>query len=79
MFRTKLISPARSTNRPEPAPGFSVARATIASVPSVTVWVPLLPFRSVAVKPGSAALMRTSVNALAYWVVSMVSAAFDAA
>ena len=43
------MSPSRSTNRPDPAPGPSVASATIASVPSVTVCGPLWPFRSVAV------------------------------
>jgi hypothetical protein len=34
---------------PGAALGSSVARATIASVPSVTVWGPLRPLRSVAV------------------------------
>lgn len=32
-----LISPLRSTKRPDPCPGPSLARATMASVPSVTV------------------------------------------
>lgn len=45
----QAISPWRSMKRPVPAPGPSVARATIASVPSVTVWEPLCPFMSVAV------------------------------
>ena len=45
----QAISPVRSIKRPEPAPGFSVARLTMASVPSVTVWGPLWPLRSVAV------------------------------
>ena len=35
--------------RPVPAVGGSVARVTIASVPSVTVWVPLYLLKSVAV------------------------------
>jgi uncharacterized protein YndB with AHSA1/START domain len=43
------ISPSRSMKRPEPWPGPSVARVTIASVPSVTVCGPLCPLRSVAV------------------------------
>lgn len=37
----QAISPWRETKRPLPAPGSSVARCTIASVPSVTVWGPL--------------------------------------
>ena len=41
--------PKRSMNRPVPAAASSVARVTIASVPSVTVWVPRCPLRSVAV------------------------------
>jgi alkylhydroperoxidase family enzyme len=41
--------PRRSTKRPVPAVAGSVASATIASVPSVTVCVPLCPLRSVAV------------------------------
>jgi hypothetical protein len=40
-FQDQAISPWRETKRPVPAPGSSVARATIASVPSVTVWGPL--------------------------------------
>lgn len=43
------IGPLRSMKRPEPAPGPSVARRTTASVPSVTLWGPLWPLRSVAV------------------------------
>jgi alkylhydroperoxidase family enzyme len=41
--------PERSTKRPVPAVAGSVASATIASVPSVTVCGPLCPLRSVAV------------------------------
>lgn len=41
--------PSRSTIRPVPASGASVARVTIASVPSVTDCGPVLPLRSVAV------------------------------
>ena len=41
--------PKRSTKRPVPAVAGSVASATIASVPSVTVCGPLCPLRSVAV------------------------------
>lgn len=41
--------PWRSRKRPVPASGPSVARATIASVASVTVWVPWWALRSVAV------------------------------
>ena len=48
-FQDQAISPCRETKRPVPAEGSSVARATIASVPSVTVWGPLWPLRSVAV------------------------------
>lgn len=40
-FHDQAISPWREMKRPLPAPGSSVARATIASVPSVTVWGPL--------------------------------------
>jgi hypothetical protein len=36
-------------NPPVPASGLSVARVTIASVPSVTVWGLLCPLKSVAV------------------------------
>jgi AhpD family alkylhydroperoxidase len=42
-------APKRSTKRPVPAVAGSVASATIASVPSVTVCGPLCPLRSVAV------------------------------
>lgn len=45
----QVMTPSRSTKRPEGAPGFSVARPTMASVPSVTVCGPLWPLRSVAV------------------------------
>lgn len=48
-YNYQAISPVRSTKRPDPAPDLSVARPTIASVPSVTVWGPLWPLRSVAV------------------------------
>jgi hypothetical protein len=54
-----------------------VAIFTMASVPSVTVWVPLCELRSVAVKPGSTELMRMLGSAFAYWVVSMLSAALE--
>src|SRR4029077_4053112 len=70
--------PKRSMYRPVPAVGGSVARVTIASVPSVTVWVPRCPLKSVAVEPGSAALNRTSGSAFAYCMVSMVTAALEA-
>ncbi len=45
----QAISPSRSTKRPEPWPGPSVASRTMASVPSVTVCGPEWPLRSVAV------------------------------
>ena len=45
----QATGPFRSRKRPVPAAASSVARATMASVPSVTVWWPLLPLRSVAV------------------------------
>jgi hypothetical protein len=45
----QLISPFRSTSRPDAWPGPSVASETMASVPSVTVCGPALPLRSVAV------------------------------
>lgn len=48
-LQDQAISPVRATNRPDPAPGGSVASPTIASVPSVTVCGPLWPLRSVAV------------------------------
>ena len=47
--RHQGTGPKRSTKRPVPAVAGSVARPTIASVPSPTVWVPLCPLRSVAV------------------------------
>ncbi|MEV0381141.1 hypothetical protein [Nonomuraea sp. NPDC050643] len=37
VVQDQAISPVRPTRRPEPAPGFSVTRPTMASVPSVTV------------------------------------------
>ncbi len=44
-----------------------MAIITTASVPSLTVCVPECPFRSVAVYPGSTALMRNAGRALAYY------------
>jgi hypothetical protein len=55
-----------------------VARRTMASVPSVTVWVPRLLLKSVPVKPGSAAFTRMPSSARAYWTASIVSAALVA-
>lgn len=48
------------------------------SAPCSTVCPPLLPVRSVLVKPGSTALTRMFGNALAYYTVSMLTAVFDA-
>jgi hypothetical protein len=48
-----------------------VARRTIASVPSVTVWVPRLLLKSVPVKPGSAALTSAAAATLASLVGSI--------
>jgi hypothetical protein len=48
------------------------------SAPCSTVWMPVRPFRSVAVKPGSTALIRMPGNAFAYCTVIMLTAAFDA-
>lgn len=45
----QAMGPPRSKKRPDSAPGSSVARRTIASVPSVTDWGPLWALRSVAV------------------------------
>jgi hypothetical protein len=47
------------------------------SAPCSTVWMPVRPFRSVAVKPGSTALIRMPGNAFAYCTVIMLTAAFD--
>src|SRR5207253_1639112 len=69
--------PSRLTKEPVGPSGPIVAIRTITSVPSVTVWVPRLAFRSVAVKPGSTELIRRPANALAYCIVSMFSAALD--
>ena len=66
--------PLRSVNVPVGPSDPMTAIATMASVPSVTVCVPEFPFRSVAVYPGSTTLMRSAGRALAYWVVSMISA-----
>src|ERR1700731_41374 len=65
--------PSRLTKEPVGPSGPIVAIRTIASVSSVPVWVPRLAFRSVAVKPGSTELIRSSGNALAYWIVSTFS------
>ena len=51
---------------------------TMISAPCSTVWVPWNMFRPVAVYPSSTALTRICGNALAYWMVSMFTAAFDA-
>lgn len=51
---------------------------TMISAPCSTVWVPVFPFRSVLVKPGSTELIRRSGKAFAYCVVSMLTAVFDA-
>lgn len=58
--------------------GPSRAIRTITSAPSATVCVPVLPFRSVAVKPGSTALIRIPGNAFAYCTVSALTAVLDA-
>ncbi len=58
--------PLRSEKVPVGPSGPSRASFTIASVPSATVWVPRLPFRSVEVNPGSATLTRIPGNAFAY-------------
>jgi hypothetical protein len=51
---------------------------TMISAPRSTVCVPVLLFRSVLVKRGSAALIRMCGNAFAYCTVIMLTAAFDA-
>jgi hypothetical protein len=52
--------------------------ATMASVPSPTVWVPWWSLRSVAVKPRSTTVTSTSGRVFAYMIETMFSAAFDA-
>lgn len=58
--------------------GAACAILTMISAPSSTVCVPVLPFRSVAVKPGSTALIRISGNAFANCTVTMLTATFEA-
>lgn len=68
--------PARVANRPPVGPsGATRASSTMIRAPSSTVWVPRWPLKSVAVQPGSTALTRKPGSALAYWTISMVSAA----
>jgi hypothetical protein len=56
-----------------------VAIVTMICAPSATDWCPRLPFRSVPVKPGSTTLTLMFASALAYWTVSMMTAALDEA
>src|SRR5690606_13724182 len=70
--------PPASTKLPVGPSGPTCAIRTMISAPSSTVWMPVLPFRPGAAKPGATALIRIVGNALAYWTGMMLTAAFDA-
>ena len=57
--------------------GPACAIRTMISAPSSTVCVPWCRFWSVAVYPGYTALIRMPGNALAYWMVIVLTAALE--
>ena len=58
--------------------GATRAIRTMIPAPCATVCLPLCRLRSVSVKPGSTALIRMAGNAFAYWMVSTLTAVFEA-
>jgi hypothetical protein len=72
-----FLSPGEGAISVDPSVPNSAMR-TMISAPCSTVWVPVMPLRSVLVKPGSTALIRMFGNAFANCTVIMLTAVFDA-